>query len=178
MIMVLLLICLISSAAVGVVYRLTKDTIVKAKTEKINNAIANVLPPFTDILPAKDIDVDGETVKIYTANSGSDLAGYAVESFSKDGFGGIIKIMVGFTPGGSINKIAVVSHNETPGLGDKIDASKSDFPLQFEGKDPATYRLAVKKDGGDVDAITASTISSRAFVDAVKRASEILTKNK
>lgn len=78
--------------------------------------------------------------------------------------------MVGFLPDGTIHRVETLSHNETPGLGDKIDRSKSDFSVQFEGKNPRTFRLAVRKDGGDVDAITASTISSRAYADALTRA--------
>lgn len=60
--------------------------------------------------------------------------------------------------------------NETPGLGDKIDKSKSSFPEQFVGKNPGQSSIQVKNDGGDIDAITAATISSRAFCDAVNRA--------
>ncbi len=178
MVMVLLLISLIASSAVGIVYQLTEEPIEQAKANKVNQAIAEVLPPFTDLSEGKEVDCEGEIVKVYTAKSGSEISGYAVETFSKNGFGGMIKLMVGYMSDGTINKIAVVSHNETPGLGDKIEKSKSDFALQFEGKHPDTFRLAVKKDGGDVDAITASTISSRAFIDAVKRANQILTENK
>ena len=82
--------------------------------------------------------------------------------------------MVGVLPDGSINKVAVVSHKETPGLGDKMDSKKSNFSIQFEGKNPETFKLKVKKDGGDVDAITASTITSRAYCDAVERAFKAL----
>ena len=78
--------------------------------------------------------------------------------------------MVGFDNDGKIIDIVVLKHSETPGLGDKMKKDKSDFSLQFMGKDPATFKLAVKKDMGDVDAITASTISSRAYCDAVQRA--------
>jgi len=78
--------------------------------------------------------------------------------------------MVGFAPDGTILRVAVLEHKETPGLGDKIDKSRSDFSVQFEGKNPESFKLSVKKDKGDVDAITASTISSRAFCDAVSRA--------
>ena len=80
--------------------------------------------------------------------------------------------MVGFLPDGTINDVAVLEHEETPGLGDKMEKKKSDWSLQFQGKNPETFRLSVTKDGGDVDAITASTISSRAFCDAVTRAYE------
>ncbi len=78
--------------------------------------------------------------------------------------------MIGFLPDGTIKDVAVLEHKETPGLGDKMERKKSDWSLQFQGQNPATFKIAVTKDGGDVDAITASTISSRAFCDAVERA--------
>ena len=81
--------------------------------------------------------------------------------------------MVGILPDGEINNIVVLKANETPGLGDKIQKSKSNFSNQFNGKNPDHFALKVKQDGGDVDAITAATISSRAFCDAVARAYEI-----
>ncbi len=83
--------------------------------------------------------------------------------------------MVGFTPDGNIFNTSVVSHAETPGLGDKMEASKSDFSLQFIGKNPEKFDVRVKQDGGDVDAITASTITSRAFGDAVQTAYSIFS---
>jgi electron transport complex protein RnfG len=93
-----------------------------------------------------------------------------VETFTNQGFSGNFKLMVGFAPDGTIIDIAVIQHSETPGLGSKMEKGKSDFSLQFKGKNPATFKLAVKKDRGDVDAITASTITSRAYCDAVARA--------
>ena len=82
--------------------------------------------------------------------------------------------MVGFKPDGTIFKSAVLDQKETPGLGDKM---KTKWKDQFNEKHPTTFKLAVKKDGGDVDAITASTITSRAFCDAVTRAYEGYMKN-
>ncbi len=78
--------------------------------------------------------------------------------------------MVGLLPDGSIYDVAVLEHKETPGLGDKMEKRKSNWGDQFKGKDPKLFNVSVTKDGGDVDAITASTISSRAFCDAVNRA--------
>jgi electron transport complex protein RnfG len=87
--------------------------------------------------------------------------------------------MVGFSPDGTIRNTAVLEHKETPGLGDKMETEKSDFPDQFKGENPADFGLSVTKDGGDVDAITAATISSRAFCDAVDRAYKtFMNKNK
>jgi len=99
-----------------------------------------------------------------------ELVGTAVETFTKIGFSGVIKVMVGLLPDGTINDVTVLKHAETPGLGDKMEKKKSDWSLQFRGKDPRAFKLTVTKDGGDVDVITASTISSRAFCDAVSRA--------
>ena len=80
--------------------------------------------------------------------------------------------MIGFDAKGVIQKINVLEHSETPGLGTKMEEPK--FKDQFLGKSPETFRLRVKKDGGDVDGITAATISSRAFSDAVERAHKFL----
>ena len=78
--------------------------------------------------------------------------------------------MVGFSGDGRIYSTAVISHSETPGLGAKMTDDESYFRTQFVGKKPSEYNLAVSKDGGDVDAITASTITSRAFTQAVAKA--------
>jgi electron transport complex protein RnfG len=80
--------------------------------------------------------------------------------------------MAGFDKEGNLLNTEVLEHHETPGLGDKIDKKKSAFSVQFAGKNPNINKLTVKKDGdgGEVDAITAATISSRAFCDAVNNA--------
>lgn len=175
MVVVLCTITLVASAAVGGVYILTKEPIAQAKTAKTNAAIKEVMPAFDNDPSAEVItqEVEGETVKIYPATEGGELKGYAIETFSKNGFGGKIMLMVGMLTDGTINSVSVIEQKETPGLGDKIEKSKSNFSVQFEGKNPETFKLAVKKDGGDVDAITASTITSRAFSDAVDRAYKI-----
>ena len=115
-----------------------------------------------------ELFVDGDTLYLYTARKGDEILGTAVETFTNKGFSGEFKLMVGFDPDGSIIDIAVIKHAETPGLGDKMEKGKSDFSVQFMGKHPDNFNLAVKKDRGDVDAITASTITSRAYCDAVK----------
>lgn len=172
MVIVLLVITLVAAGAVAGVYILTKEPIEKAKNQKTADAIAEVLPAF-DNDPSADVtikEIEGEEVKVYTARQGEQVVGYAVETLSKSGFGGTIRLLVGFTVDGAINKISVLEQKETPGLGDKIEPAKSDFSVQFEGKDPSTWKISVKKDGGDVDAITASTITSRAYSGAVAAA--------
>ncbi|MBN2347419.1 MAG: RnfABCDGE type electron transport complex subunit G [Bacteroidales bacterium] len=172
MLVTLLLVTLASSAALGYIYEFTKGPIAIAKSAKKNMAIHKVVPEFTN-LPGEEVKkvvADNDTLYLYPAKNGDQLVGVAVETFTNKGFGGPIRLMVGFLPDGTINDIAVLEHKETPGLGDKMQKSKSNFSLQFEGKNPDNFKLSVKKDGGDVDAITASTISSRAFCDAVQRA--------
>jgi len=100
------------------------------------------------------------------------MVGFAIKSFTDKGFAGHIEIMAGFLPDGSINKVVVLSHKETPGLGTKM--TEPNFSNQFLGKNPTDYRLKVKKDGGQVDAITAATVSSRAYCDALQRAFDTL----
>ena len=172
MVFVLFIVSFISSAALGVVYELTKEPIRMVDINKKNNAIQSVVPEFNNA-PANEsfkVPSDLDSLTFYPAKKDSILIGTAVETYTKKGFSGLIRLMIGFAPDGSILHIAVLEHKETPGLGDKIDKSKSNFSLQFEGKNPASFKMAVKKDRGDVDAITASTISSRAYCDAVTRA--------
>ena len=121
----------------------------------------------------KQKDVDGMKLNVYTARLDGKVVGYAVETFSKNGFNGHIRLIVGFKTDGSIHNISVLSQNETPGLGAKISEKGSKFVAQFSGKNPDSFKLFVKKDGGDVDAITASTITSRAFTEAVNLAYKI-----
>ena len=162
----------LSSAAVVTVHAVTKDKIQSAKAENINSAIAVVLPEVgaSAVIQKYSRFVDGDTLHFYAAAKDGKPIGTAVETFSDKGFGGRMKIMVGFLPDGTIYRTSVISHDETPGLGNKIERSKGDFSVQFDGKNPASFKLKVAKDGGDVDAITAATISSRAFCDAVQRA--------
>lgn len=173
MVSTLVIISAISGLALAGVKLLTEDAIAEAERKKLESALETVLPKFDN-----DIGSDTAVVKIserdqlvfYFARMGEELVGTAVETYSHMGYSGLIRIMVGFSPDGSIINTAVISHAETPGLGDKIDVSKSNFPLQFKGMDPGKVDLKVDKDGGDIDGITAATITARAFCDAVQRA--------
>lgn len=172
MVLVLLVITAVAAAAVGYVYKLTEEPIAQAKQQKKLGALGEVLPAF-DNRPTEDVlvsnDEKGE-VYIYLGKENGEVKGYAVESFTNNGFSGLIKIMVGFLPDGTIKNIEVLEQAETPGLGAKLADANNPVRASFLGKSPANMKMAVKKDGGDVDAITASTISSRAYIDAVARA--------
>lgn len=172
MVLVLFLVTLVSSAAVGVVNSLTSGLIEKVKIEKQVQAIRAVVPAFdNDPMTEKQIvKADGGELEFYPAKANGQLVGTAIKTFTNNGFGGLIELMVGFTPDGSIYNYSVLSHKETPGLGSKMDTwfvkgAKGDIT----GKTPGAQGLQVSKDGGNVDAITAATISSRAFLDAVNR---------
>lgn len=172
MLLCLFAITLVASALLGGVYVLTFDLIEAAKRDEVNAAIATVVPPF-DNTPSEEAiekEIDGKRVKIYPAIKEGVPTGYAIEASTTKGFSGLIVLMVGFLPDGTIHNTAVISHSETPGLGDKMEQKKGKFSLQFKGRNPADFALAVKKDGGNVDAITAATITSRAFCDAVELA--------
>ena len=172
MVATLFVVTLVAAGLLGSVYALTKEPIRLAELKKKNEAIQVVVPGF-DNEPSQDVErifMDGDSLYLYTARLGEEILGTAVETFTKQGFSGEFKLMVGFAPDGSIIDIAVIKHAETPGLGDKMEKGKSDFSVQFMGKHPDSFNIAVTKDRGDVDAITASTITSRAYCDAVTRA--------
>ena len=172
MVIALFVVSFVASATLGFVYELTKEPIRLVEITKKNNAIKSVVPDF-DNNPSEEwvrVASGKDSLNLYQAKVNGELVGTAVETFTMKGFSGLIKLMVGFAPDGSIIDIAVLEHQETPGLGDKIEKGKSQFSLQFQGKNPADFKLAVRKDNGEVDAITASTITSRAFCDAVQRA--------
>ena len=162
-------IALVCALLLAVVNALTEKKILKVQQEKTARAIAQVLPAFEGTPMDTLVLFEGREYDVHKAMLGDSIVGYAVEAVSA-GFGGPINMMVGFTAGGDICSTAVISHTETPGLGAKITDEESHFRTQFKSRNPAEYHLSVTKDGGDVDAITASTITSRAFTAAVQQA--------
>ena len=168
MVLVLSGICLVCSALLGTVYAVTKAPIEASELAKVNAAISAVTPAF-DNIPSEDVRTLDDGAQIYTSRMGGQVVGYAIK-VSTSGFGGPLTIMVGFTPDGTVYNTSVISHSETPGLGAKAgewfqQGNKGDII----GKNPATP-LSVKKDGGEVDAISGSTITSRAFCEAINNA--------
>lgn len=174
MVAVLFGITLVASAGVGVVNMITVEPIAQSKQAATTAALTEVLPPF-DETTSEELTIDEMPISVYTATKGGVVAGYAVQSMSKLGFGGAVRMMVGFDPDGRVVNINVLEQTETPGLGTKMCDEGN--PLlgsvkgqRLEDKQLVDGKLAVRKDGGDVDALTAATISSRAYVDAVNRA--------
>ena len=169
MVAVLFSITLIASAGVGAVNMITADAIAEAKAVATKQAIANVLPEF-DSSEQSEQTIDDMPIKVYTATKGDDVVGYAVESMTKDGFGGVIRMMVGFTADGKINNVNVLEQAETPGLGTKMCDQDNALLSSIQGRNSWEVEFKVKKDGGELDALTAATISSRAYYNAVARA--------
>jgi Na+-translocating ferredoxin:NAD+ oxidoreductase subunit G len=171
MVLSLTLISLGASACLGFVYQMTKEPIELSILTKKLEAIKQVVPAF-DNNPNDEMyrlpTAEGDSLDIYPAKMGNDTVGYAVLTYTNKGFSGNINMMAGFKTDGTIVNITVLEHKETPGLGTKM--TEPGFKDQFMDKNPGKFKLKVKKDGGPVDAITAATISSRAFCDAVDRA--------
>ncbi|HZK07483.1 MAG TPA: RnfABCDGE type electron transport complex subunit G [Bacteroidales bacterium] len=168
MFLTLLIITVFSSLAASGVYTLTKEPIAEVARMKQQKAIEQVMPPFESYITREVMPASGEdSIVLFTGTAGKDTIGIAVNTYSYNGYGGIIKLMVGFIPDGTIHNIVVLEQKETPGLGTKMT---TDWKDQFIGKNLKDFNCTVKKDGGQVDAITAATVSSRAFCDAVNRA--------
>ena len=168
----LLAICLACSALLAGVYALTAEPIAAAAAAKNEAAIKEVLPETAvTIEEERTVDFEGASYAYNLAyDEKGDVVGCAI-NVSPVGFGGPIAIKVGFDRNGVICNTKVISQAETPGLGAKC--VEPSFSEQFKNWDPSQKNLSVKKDGGDVDAITASTITSRAYADGLALAVKV-----
>ena len=175
MLIALMVITIVSGGVLGFVYGLTKPAIDKVEENKNLKAINEVLKSDVEIVKTETKEIDDLTYNLAFDAEGN-FIGAAIKTYSKNGFGGKIELMVGMLSNGIINKVSILSQAETPGLGANMVNDK--FKGQFDGKDPKSFKLMVKKDGGDVDAITAATISSRAVSEAIQRAADGFEANK
>ena len=175
MVLVLFVITLAAGLSLGFVNDLTLEPKARARLAKKVKALNTVLPPYdnnpvSEVLRLK-IEEAKDSVEFYPASMGSVIVGAAVTGASEKGYSGLVKLMVGFELDGRIKNIAVLEQKETPGLGTKMKGEK--FLRQFRGKNPATFDLKVKKDGGEVDALAGATISTRAFSEATQQAYDV-----
>lgn len=175
MLLSLTIICVAAGAILAGVNMYTTGPIAASKAAALEAAIKAVTPEF-DNKPSENaymaVTAEGDSLKIYPATKGGEFVGAAVESNTKKGFSGEIKVIVGFDKAGKLLNYSVLQHAETPGLGAKMQEwfSTDKNKQSVLGRNLADGGLKVTKDGGDVDAITAATITSRAFLDAVNRA--------
>ena len=126
----------------------------------------------SDTLHVTDISLgSAQPVAIYRARKNAQPVAAVIASSAPDGYNGTIKLLVAIMADGQLAGVRVVSHKETPGLGDGIEAQRSNWILTFAGKSlaqPAEKLWAVKRDGGAFDQFTGATITPRAVVNAVK----------
>ena len=176
MVLVLTLVAVIMGGILAFVNHLTEGPIAEQKEKALADGIKAVMAcndlkvAKTDEVKQNDAKGKEMTFTVYQIQNaqGNDI-GAAVESTTM-GFGGDLKVLVGFDPEGKILGYTLLEHAETPGLGAKADKwFQKDQKGDIIGKDPKEP-LTVSKDGGQVDAITASTITSRAFLLAINNA--------
>lgn len=176
MVVVLTLIAIVAGGILAYVNSMTAPQIAKINEEKLNAGIKEVMgggevTVYSDTTFTSTINGKEKTFVVYQVNDaqGSPL-GNAVQT-SENGFGGNLKVLVGFDQSGTILGYTILEHSETPGLGAKAGLwFQKDGKGNIIGKNPGECNFTVSKDGGDVDAITASTITSRAFLLAIKNA--------
>ncbi len=180
MVISLVAVTAVAGALLGLMYSITKDPIAAQAKEAQVEAIRQVAPPF-DNDPEADSDTvttkGGSLCVIYPAMKDGKLQGAAVKSTTNEGFNGEVTIMVGFDADGTIRDYRVLYQAETPGLGAKMGDWFRDpkADRSIIGKNPGSVNFYVKQDTGNqgqIDAITAATISSRAFLHAVRDAYE------
>ncbi|MCW8796173.1 MAG: RnfABCDGE type electron transport complex subunit G [Chlorobium sp.] len=168
-IIIITLVGILSASLLAVVDDFTREPIAVAKEQMKRKAIEQIFPFAIDSLNT----VQAEHTTFYEAYDQNDaLQGIAVETATDEGYSGRIEVLLGVSPDKKILDYKVLYHRETPGLGDKIDKPK--FKKQFKGRSLESTNWKVKKDGGEIDELTAATISSRAISDAVVRGLEYI----
>ncbi len=183
LIIVLTIFCLIAAAALAKVYDITKGPIAEQQRLKTVNALKSVLPAFnnaidseaTDVIIGQDKKGRDIKVKFFRGRMDETPVGTAFQVIAPDGYSGDIAILMGVGPDNKLSGIEIISHKETPGLGNKIE--KEEWRNQFKGRslDDGTP-ISVKKDGGEIDQFSGATISPRAVANAVKKGLEIYRK--
>lgn len=178
MVLSLTIVALVAAALLGGMYVLTEEPIAKAKEAKQLAAKTEVMATTDNLNFSEPADFDG--VKVYKAlDADGKQVGAAVETYDRNGFNGYFSLMVGFNNDGVITGYSVLEQNETPGLGaNMVQWFKTDKGNQnIIGLNPDQKNMTVSKDGGDVDAITAATITSRAFLRAIVRAHDAFSQS-
>ncbi len=172
MIFSLLVVAAASAFALGYVYQITKEPIAEAKNRKTLDAIREVVGSFDNDPFAEKTTIttpDGKyKLQLYPARENGTITAVAIETFSDGGFGGKVELIIGMLMDGTVTGYKVIEQKETPGLGSKIAEKK--FAGQFVGLNAYQDQFKLQKDGGEIDAVTGATISSRAVIDAVQKA--------
>jgi electron transport complex protein RnfG len=196
MILTVVAVCIVSAALLGFVYSRTKDPIARSRQQELVRALGYILPEHDNrpVETKKELSSEGFKCRryAYTGTQNGRVTGRALQTCTTGGFGPIINLLVGADTHGGVTGVYILSHQETPGLGAKITEEQERFPQwrrecapggcpgnrpflrQFANRRADAFSFRVERDGGDVAAITASTISSRAVSQAVLEAVEVL----
>lgn len=163
---------------------LTRERIAAARAQAERDALAMVLPagnydndPLADritVVAPRWLGSD-RPLSVWRARRDGAPAALVLEAVARDGYAGPIELRIGVDAAGRITGVRVVAHQETPGLGDAIDAARSDWILGFAGRalgQPSADRWTVRRDGGEFDQFAGATITPRAVVRAVRRTLE------
>ncbi|OED64850.1 electron transport complex subunit RsxG [Vibrio splendidus ZS-139] len=177
-----------STGLVAVTHYLTKDQIKQQEQAQLLSVLNQVIPhdlhdnelfSACTLVQAEELGTE-QAMPAYIATLNGEPSAIAIEAIAPDGYNGAIKVIVGMEIDGTILGTRVLSHRETPGLGDKIDLRVTDWILSFSGKQITESNLdrwKVRKDGGDFDQFTGATITPRAVVKSVKQAVQYVNQN-
>ncbi len=164
------------SLVLALAHALTLEPIALRQAEDTRRALAAVLPEtlYDNDPLAESVSVQGEegvATRFYPARRDGALVGAAFEEVTRQGYGGPMRLLLAVDAQGELLGVRVLSHSETPGLGDKIEATRSGWIRSFEGRsldNTPSRDWAVRKDGGAFDQFTGATITPRAVVAAVR----------
>ena len=161
-------------------YELSRDRIAANERERLLARLYSVLPPplrdagleATGIMVSDPLLGSGASIDVFVVTDANDAPQAVIfASVARNGYNGPIRLLIGVTADGVVSGVRVLSHRETPGLGDAIELRKSDWILDFDGRslgDPPRALWAVEPDGGDFDALTGATVTPRAVVESVR----------
>lgn len=172
------LFAVVGTGLVALTYDGTAERIAENERQSLLRNLHQIITPeshdndiYTDVVQVTDpLLGTNQPVTVYRARQGREPVAAVIASIAPDGYGGAIKLLVGIDYGGGIAGVRVISHRETPGLGDAIEAERSDWVLGFNGRslgEPEASHWKVKKDGGVFDQFSGATITPRAVVQAV-----------
>ena len=169
------------TSLVALTWQLTAERIETNKKEWLERSLKPALAglffdsPVTEsmlMIPPPHELPGSEAAIIYRVYAGEEPVAALFVVSARDGYAGPIRLLIGIAMDGSVTGVRVLEHRETPGMGDRIEITKTDWILQFDGhslQDPEPGRWAIKGDGGDFDQLTGASVTPRAIIKAIKR---------
>ncbi len=180
---------LAGTGLVALIFAGTEDRIAEAERAYMLRSLNSVIEPslydndiFTDVINVESTLLGTKNpVQIFRARRNNQPMAVAITPAAPEGYGGPIKLIVGINVDGKILGVRILTHRETPGLGDAIEEKRSDWVLDFNDRslnNPETKGWRVKRDGGQFDQFTGATITPRTIVKAVHNALKFFAENK